>query len=159
MPIIYKKGSLFNAPKGSVLVHAMSAKGVWGKGIAKEFRDRFPNSYEIYRTLCNNDTLDSGQAFVLPTENDYRVGCLITSYGYCDQRDSKDVILENTRKALLDILGATNKLNCYIGLDEEIHSNKFNSGLFGVPWKETEKILLDIISEIGYTKNWTIWEL
>lgn len=159
MSIVYKKGSLFDAPKGSVLVHAMSAKGVWGKGIAKEFRDRFPQSYEIYKNLCDNKTLDRGQAFVLPTENEYRVGCLITSYGYCDQRDSKNRILENTRLALLDILGATNKLNCYIELDEEIHSNKFNSGLFGVEWNLTEKILVEVMKETGYSKDWTIWSL
>src|SRR5579863_9430435 len=129
MPIVYKKGSLFNSPQGSILVHAVNAQGIWGSGIAKEFADRFPESYEIYKTICKIGGFETGQAFVLSRENEYRVGCLVTSNNYGQLRDPKDIILKNTQKALLDILGATGKLNCWIGTDEEIHSCKFNSGL------------------------------
>jgi ADP-ribose 1''-phosphate phosphatase len=159
MPIVYKQGSLFNAPKGSVLVHACNAQGMWGSGIAKQFNELFPQSYEEYKLICTLPEFSVGQAFVLNLENDYRVGCLITSANYGQLRDSQEVILKNTRAALLDILGATNKLSCWIGEDQEIHSCKFNAGLFGVPWEETEKILLDVMKQIGYNKDWTVWEL
>lgn len=157
MPVVHKKGSLFDAPQGSVLVHACNAQGVWGSGIAKQFHERFPNSYESYSAICQSGDV-IGQGFVLNMENDYRVGCLITSNNYGNLRDPKEVILKNTKLALLDILGATGRLDCYIGEDVEIHSCKFNAGLFGVPWEETEKILLDVMNEIGYNRVWTVWE-
>src|SRR5579863_4862608 len=157
MPIVYKKGSLFDAPPGSVLVHACNAQGMWGSGIAKEFAARFPESYEDYKTICSIDNFEVGQAFVLGRENEHRVGCLITSSNYGQLRDPKEVILKNTRTALRDILGITGKLNCWIGDDETIHSCKFNAGLFGVPWEETEKILLEVLDEARYNKEWTVW--
>ncbi len=157
MSIVYKEGSLFDAPKGSVLVHACNAQGIWGSGIAKQFHERFPESYEQYKAICSLDGFQWGQAFVLNIENEYRVGCLVTSGNYGQLRDPKELILKNTRLALLDILGATNKLNCFIVEGQEIHSCKFNSGLFGVPWEETEKVLLDVMNEIGYNREWTVW--
>lgn len=157
--IIYKKGSLFDAPRDSILVHAVNCQGVWGSGIAKEFANRFPESYLAYKKFCQIPNFNAGQALVLGRENEYRVGCLVTSFNYGQQKDSKETILENTKNALLDIFGVTGKLNCWIGEDEEIHSCKFNSGLFGVPWNESEKVLLDVMEEIGYTRNWTIWSL
>jgi ADP-ribose 1''-phosphate phosphatase len=157
MPIVYKTGSLFDAPKGSVLVHACNGQGIWGSGIAKQFHERFPESYEQYRVICTLPDFKIGEAFVLNIENEYRVGCLVTSGNYGQLRDTKDQILKNTRTALLDILGATNKLSCFIVEGQEIHSCKFNAGLFGVPWEETEKILLDVMKEVGYNNIWTVW--
>lgn len=158
MPIVYKKGSLFDAPEGSILVHACNAQGMWGSGIAKQFAERFPVSYEDYKTICSMPQFEVGQGFVLSRENGQRIGCLITSGNYGQLRDPKDVILKNTRSALRDLLGLTGKLNCWIGEDEQIHSCKFNAGLFGVPWEETEKILLDVMNEARYNKVWTVWE-
>lgn len=159
MSIIYKKGSLFDAPKGSVLVHACNAQGMWGSGIAKQFAERFPQSYDEYKVICTLPDFEVGQAFVLNIENEYRIGCLITSSNYGQLCDPKEIILKSTRTALLDILGATNKLSCFIVEGQDIHSCKFNAGLFGVPWEETEKMLLDVMNEIGYTRDWTVWEI
>ncbi|KAJ6031700.1 hypothetical protein N7540_002432 [Penicillium herquei] len=47
-----QSGSIFDAPEGSALMHACSARGAWGKGIALEFRKKFPKQYEEYRTHC-----------------------------------------------------------------------------------------------------------
>jgi ADP-ribose 1''-phosphate phosphatase len=153
MSIVYKKGSLFDAPKDSILVHSCNAQGVWGSGIAKEFKIRFPESYEMYHLGCLDEDA-TGLGILLPEENGYRVGCLITSKNYANKKDSIDVILNNTEAALQMFF--TTQL---LGSKDEIHSCKFNSGLFGVPWEKTEKILLDIMKEIGYTKEWTVWEL
>lgn len=149
--IIYKKGSLFDAPKGSILVHAVNAKGVCGAGIAKEFKKRFPESFELYKEMCDEEgSRLTGIVIYCPEEKGYFVYNLVTSNGYGKFKDSKKEILANTRSALQFLLESTSW---------PIHSNKFNSGLFGVPWNDTEKILLDVMKEKGYTKEWTVWEL
>lgn len=147
--VLNVKGSLFDAPVGSILVHACNARGVWGTGIAVEFKKRFPESFDFYHEFCmeeGNKLL--GVTILCPEENGYFVGCLITSDGYGKFKDSPEDILKNTRLAL----------PCVLDTVLPIHSNKFNSGLFAVPWNDTEKVLLETMDKAGYTKPWTVWQ-
>ena len=72
-----------------------------------------------------------------PEENGYLIDYLVTSIEYGPNKDSQEDILKHT-KALHYLLSKKK-------LDLEIHSNKFNSGLFGVAWNLTEKVLLAVI--------------
>ena len=53
--IQYKKMSLFDAPENSIITHACNAQGVWGSGIAKEFKKRYSNAFEVYYEHCNTN--------------------------------------------------------------------------------------------------------
>lgn len=138
--------SLFNAPKGAVLVHACNAQGVWGSGIAKEFKERFPSSFKQYHKYCKDVFNVSGTSYLTTQENTQFVGCLITSDNYGKNVDSKDKILVNTICALRDLAERYP--------DSMFYSNKFNSGLFGVPWEETERFLKVIVEK--YNLDWTV---
>ena len=46
------------------LVNPVNSVGVSGKGLAKEFKDRWPEIYSVYRTICLSGLLDLGQLFV-----------------------------------------------------------------------------------------------
>ncbi|KAK2751073.1 ADP-ribose 1''-phosphate phosphatase [Myotisia sp. PD_48] len=50
--VIETKGDLFRAPPGAALIHACNCQGNWGKGIAKEFKERYPRAFQIYRSHC-----------------------------------------------------------------------------------------------------------
>lgn len=143
--IKYKKMNLFDAPEGSVLVHACNAQGVWGSGIAVEFKKRFPYSFEIYQDKCQNEIpfYLTGTAIHIYDDN---VVCLMTSENYGDKKDSVDKILIQTTLALKDALPGF--------INQKIYSNKFNSGLFGVLWEETEKILQYFVKR--YNLDWTV---
>jgi ADP-ribose 1''-phosphate phosphatase len=154
MPIVYKKGSLFDAPPGSTLVHAVSTRSVWGSGIAKQFKARFPESFVFYKEMCDEEGSDLlGIAIECPEENKYTVVNLVTSIDYGSNKDSKDKILASTRRALDNFFWINNCI-----FEGELHSCKFNSGLFGVPWEDTEKILIEVMDKYSYTKNWTVWQ-
>jgi len=149
MSIIYKKGSLFDAPKGSLLVHACNARGVWGTGIAVEFKKRFPESFTFYHEFCEQEGKNLlGITILCPEENDYAVGCLISSDGYGKFKDVPEKILYNTRIAI----------PCILKENRPIHSNMFNSGLFNVPWEDTEKVLNEVMEEFRYKNDWTVWQ-
>ncbi len=148
--------SLFDAPKGSILVHANNAKGVWGSGIALEFKKRFPDAYAEHSLFCKRLARSAiGKANLVPSDltgnPEYHIGNLITSSGFGETLDPVDVILVNTVCALdsLCSLGPT-----YV---KSIYSNKFNSGLFRVPWEKTEKILKVFVTRCNL--NWTVCEL
>ncbi len=137
--IEYRIGDLFSAPGNSVLVHSCNAKGVWGSGVAKEFKHRFPGAFEQYNEYCvNNDDIVGTSK--LTVDNERKIGCLITSDGFGKFVDSPNKILNATSKAfkmLLEQLEAS----------DEIHMPLINSGLFNVRWKLTEKVLIETLQE------------
>lgn len=147
--IIYKKMSLFDAEPGSVLVHACNTRGVWGSGIAKVFKEKFPTAYSHYNKYCKDFGL-IGTAPIFE-EGDYSVVCLLTSSGYADTLDSKDKIIVNTTLALNNF--CSNEHWRYYG-KRPVYSNKFNSGLFNVPWEETERILKVFVDR--YDLEWIV---
>lgn len=155
--LIYKKMSLFDAPTGSILVHACNAQGVWGHGIAKKFFDKFPDVYEEHHSFCEQFTYNSkricGIANLIRSKNKpYWIGNLITSEGFGYAVSGEDEILHNTRLAVIDLILKIR--NIPITTDIEIYSNKFNSGLFRVPWEKTEQILKKIVDTTKV--NWTV---
>ena len=60
--ITYKQGNLFDS-NCQTLVCTVNCKGVMGKGIALEFKQRFPIMYNEYRNVCKyGDALRNGGA-------------------------------------------------------------------------------------------------
>jgi ADP-ribose 1''-phosphate phosphatase len=151
--IIYKKQSLFDAPKGSLLCHATNCQGVWGSGIAKEFKTRFPKSYLDYNEYCRVMPINvgpiEGSAMLCDPENEYQVGCLMTSGNFGSKVDQEEQILNNTYSAILELF----EFNQFHD-KRPIYSNKFNSGLFNVPWEKTEAILLELLKDKDY--DWVV---
>lgn len=150
--ITYKKMNLFDAPTGSILVHAVNAKGVWGSGIAAEFRKRFPEAHRKYSNYCKN--FGGLASYLVLREKNYFIGCLITSSNFGQNVDNEDEILVNTTIALDKML--SNEHWKFYGT-RQIYSNKFNSGLFNVPWEKTEKILKVLTGR--YQVEWIVCEL
>jgi len=124
--IEYRKGSLFDAPEDFVLAHACNCRGVWGSGVAVEFKKRFPLAYQDYREECAKG-MGPGWASLFG-----RVACLYTSYDYGSRVSTPYLILHDTGSAVADLLRQT---------DAPIAMPKINSGKFGVPWEDTEKVL------------------
>jgi O-acetyl-ADP-ribose deacetylase (regulator of RNase III) len=57
--ITYLETSVFESP-AQTLVNTVNTVGVMGKGIAKEFKSRYPAMYREYRALCDQGRLDVG---------------------------------------------------------------------------------------------------
>jgi ADP-ribose 1''-phosphate phosphatase len=152
--ITYRKMSLFDAPKGSYLVHACNTQGYWGEGIDLQFKNRFPHSYAVYSRGCQgNSKFALGKVWVI-RDSGYSVGCLLTSEGYGYDRSSKEEILKNTEPALRSLL---NYISEWDKKAKVIHSNRFNAGRLGVPWEETEQILQKVLKE--YSMDWIVCDL
>lgn len=157
--IAVKKGDLFKkAPEGAYLLHACNAQGVWGSGIAKDFKKHYVESFKEYEAFCDEQLASSdsvgasGKCFITSE----KVICLVTSFDYGKAKDSVDTIIANTTTAVHSML----QFLTGRGLTEvEIHSPKINSGLFDVPWEDTEATIKSVLSQYSITVNWTVWEL
>lgn len=161
--IQYIKGDLFShkASKNyiNILVHACNCKGSWGAGVAAKFATEYPQCYKIHRQYCQQFKQNSSQLLGTSqiiesneTEPGHKqlgqslVVCLFTSDFFGHKKLSSQEIVHYTKLSLQDLL---DKLHNYSGWDKldrvdgqvVLNMPKINSGLFGVPWEQTEDIL------------------
>lgn len=62
MPATFIRGDLFHHGL-SALAHGCNCAGAMGKGIAVEFRSRFPKMYAEYKRRCKDGRFDLGDVF------------------------------------------------------------------------------------------------
>jgi len=66
--IAYVHGSLFESP-AKVLVNTVNTVGVMGKGIAKNFKQVYPQMFAQYQAYCESGQLDIGKLFLYKTSH------------------------------------------------------------------------------------------
>jgi len=66
--LIRKKGNIFTT-KCQTIVNTVNCVGVMGAGIAYEFRLRYPNMFEKYKTICENKQLDIGKLWIYSSDD------------------------------------------------------------------------------------------
>lgn len=62
MTIKHCQGDLFEQDMPA-LAHGVNCQGVMGGGIAAQFRDRWPDMYQVYRAKCERGSLRLGDVF------------------------------------------------------------------------------------------------
>lgn len=142
--ITYVKGNILkvgNFPR--ILLHSCNCNGSWGGGIAYQLALQYPDAEEEYVESCERHVVGLlGKCKLLKTKSDLNliIGCLFTAaFGGSDQDDN--YILKYTKTAFDNFksqLEQDKKLS-----NHKIIMPKINSGIFGVPWEQTEKILKD----------------
>ena len=160
--VSYKRMSLFDAPVEAVIMHACNSQGVWGSGIAKPFRDNYPKSYEDYSRFCAIANAERGTACGTASLSGFHesephwVGWIVTSHNYGPKKDSVEQIKVHTTLALREFckkVYLAHPADQYPQID--VYSPKFNSGLFAVPWSESELILETILKDFSRI-NWIV---
>jgi len=66
--ISYIKGDIFNSP-AQVLVNTVNTVGVMGKGIALEFKNRYPEMFKVYQKECDENNFDIGNLLLWKKED------------------------------------------------------------------------------------------
>ena len=66
--ITYLKGDMLNSP-AQVLVNTVNTVGVMGKGIALQFKNKYPEMFRAYQKMCDEKTLDIGKLCIWKKED------------------------------------------------------------------------------------------
>ena len=66
MTLIFKKGDLFSEPV-QALVNTVNCVGVMGKGVALEFKKRWPENFKAYKRICDAKALSPGKLYIFDT--------------------------------------------------------------------------------------------
>src|SRR5699024_11150703 len=67
--IVYKKGNLLE-DEAEALVNAVNTVGVMGAGIAKQFKEKFPEMFDKYKKACQQGEVKLGKMHVVPVETE-----------------------------------------------------------------------------------------
>ena len=63
MTIEYKNGDMFDEPTEAI-VNTVNCVGVMGKGVALEFKRRWPENFKAYKRVCVDKKLSPGEMFI-----------------------------------------------------------------------------------------------
>ena len=144
MGIVYVSGNILEA-KTEVITNAVNCVGVMGAGLAKQFKDKYPEMFKDYREACRYKELFPGQIHVykihstsppfyifnFPTKKDWR-------------NPSKIEYIEKGLNTMRKVLSTTNI--------KSISIPKLGCGLGGLKWSDVnlliKKYLVDLNIEI-----------
>ncbi|CAI4054977.1 hypothetical protein N7582_000215 [Saccharomyces uvarum] len=170
--ITYVKGNILKAtPRPRILIHSCNCNGSWGGGIAYQLALHYPKAEEDYIKVCEEyGSALLGKCVLLPSykNSDLLICCLFTSSFGGSSHAEKQSILEYTKlsldklKAFRAAEGKTKLrddiINTYIDdhikypIEEyKLEMPQINSGIFGVPWKETERVLEEFDDSMDFT--------
>ncbi len=137
MPTVFLRGDLFHWGLRA-LAHGCNCAGAMGRGIAVEFRSRFPDMYAEYKERCSDGRFGLGDVFAW-TED----GTTIFNLG-----------TQRTWRTKADLSAIEKSVTAMVRLAEQaeitaIGLPRIGAGLGGLPWAEVRGLL----SKIGEKTN------
>lgn len=161
--ITYLQGSLFDAPQEAILTHACNTKGQMNSGIAFAFKSLMFSAFRNYEAYCLKHGVAwsvrsplVGRSFLTSDDKGRQMLCLFTSDAYGKGVDRPELIITQTISSIEHFMNSDYVKSHAVPIS--IHSNKFNSGLFRVPWSETENIINSALANHP-NLQWTVWEM
>ena len=135
----YLKGDLLSSP-AQVLVNTVNTVGVMGKGIALQFKNKYPEMFKAYQKVCEKNLLDVGMLYLwkssekwilmFPTKKHWR-------------NPSKIEYIESGLKKFTDNYGQ-------LGIDS-IAFPKLGCGNGGLNWEDVRPIMEKYLKPLPIT--------
>lgn len=138
--IRFVNGDMFSATFDAY-VNPVNCKGVMGKGLALEFKKRFPMNFEFYKFMCDQGVLKPGYLYWL---RDNSTNITIINFATKDhwKDPSKIEWIDDGCMKLRDYL-LENPYNI-----KNIAIPKLGCGLGGLDWSYVRKIFLKYFDDI-----------
>ena len=138
--ILYSNGNLFD-DLSQAYVNPVNCIGIMGKGIALEFKNRYPNYFKYYVKMCNEQYLQKAGDVIIYT-NSTLPKFIISAATKTNWRNRSNVEIIN------------NLLNCikYIILDFGINSiamPALGCGEGGLNWKQIQPLIEKNLSDLN----------
>lgn len=125
-----ERGDIFNIPGVNNHAHGCNCAGAMGKGIALQFKNKYPKMYSEYHTLCKDSLFNPGDVF----DYDYGNGHI---YNLATQVSWKTPArleyIENTVCRMLELATLDNVT--------KIALPAIGAGLGGLNWNDVKEIL------------------
>jgi O-acetyl-ADP-ribose deacetylase (regulator of RNase III) len=129
--LVYRKGDLFGHTGLDAWAHGCNTKGKMGAGIAKGFKQRFPEMYVQYVAQCAAGLAQPGRLFLYKSQAPAYVFNL-----YTQELPGANAHYEYVRRAVDAMSAAGNRLAI-----RTIGIPKIGCGIGGLEWPQIEQYL------------------
>lgn len=136
MVIYIEYGDIFKIENVNNFAHGCNCAGAMGKGIALQFRKRFPLMYTQYKKLCALGNFQLGDVFLYQFNEGF-VFNLATQYSWKTKADENAIRTSLTK--MFDIA-------CKYTVTQ-IALPKIGAGLGGLDWLKVKLIIEDVASK------------
>ena len=133
---LIEKGNIFNS-SCEFLVNPVNCVGVMGKGLALEFKNKYPLNFEIYKKACDNASFNIGNLLIVYENNKFIVNFPTKKHW----RNKSD--LEFIKIGLEELKVAIKDFNI-----KSIALPKLGCGLGGLDWNEVFDLIKDFHNSI-----------
>jgi O-acetyl-ADP-ribose deacetylase (regulator of RNase III) len=131
--IEYKKGDLFEEDVEAI-VNTVNCVGIMGRGLALQFKNKFPDNYQEYVKACKRNQVLPGKMFVYKRNSLLNPKYVINFPTKRHWRGKSR--LEDIQNGLDDLKRVINEFNI-----TSIAIPPLGSGLGGLKWEEVKKII------------------
>jgi len=130
------------ASNAEAIVNTVNCVGVMGRGIALQFKNRFPDNYKFYETACKRGDVVPGKVLVYETNSIINPKYIINFPTKRHWRGtSKFEDIENGLIDLVDVI-KSKKIS-------SISVPSLGCGLGGLDWKDVKSSLISAFTDVG----------
>jgi O-acetyl-ADP-ribose deacetylase (regulator of RNase III) len=134
--IHYLRGDLFLLPGCTSFMHGCNAVGSMGKGIAIEFKTRWPAMYSAYKKACLEKRISCGELFIWQDQNSFIFNAITQPrLGACAKYD----FVENCCKLA--------KEQCEVRGVSKLGLPRIGAGIGGLDWDQVKKIFNETFTD------------
>lgn len=131
--IYHRSGNIFET-QAEAIVNPVNCVGVMGKGLAKEFKSKYPDNFVFYKQECENGNVIPGRMCVFKTADKYVIN-FPTKNHWGDK--SKIVDIDSGLENLVEVVKANNI--------KSIAIPALGCGLGGLDWEEVKQKMEDLL--------------
>ena len=140
--IRFKKGDIFSQGTEAI-TNPVNCEGIMGKGLAKQFKTRFPENFTAYAKACSQNLVVPGQIFVFQqAEMPFYILNFPTKRHWRNPSQIEDI--ETGLKDLYNLIQTRNIASISIP--------PLGCGLGGLEWKEIRCLIIDSLEPLENTQ-------
>lgn len=139
--IHYLTGNIFDSD-AAALVNTVNTVGIMGKGVALQFKNRYPNNYHAYQRACKNGDIAIGKLLVVSDGDAFSNKLIINFPTKTDWRQSSEITY--IEQGLVDLRRIITQYNI-----RSIALPPLGSGNGGLDWVEVKKRIEQYLTDLN----------
>lgn len=142
--IEFKTGDIFESD-AEALVNTVNCVGIMGRGIALQFKNKYPENFKAYQQACKQELLKPGKMFVFETEQLVLPKWIINFPTKRHWRGKSRI--EDIESGLIDLVKVIQEKNIH-----SIAIPPLGAGLGGLDWNEVRSQIENTLSHVKNVK-------
>ncbi len=134
--VTFVKGDIFKSP-AQVLTNTVNCVGVMGKGVALEFKNRYPQMFSDYKEKCDQGMVKPGQPYLWEDDSSQVLN-------FPTKRNWRDnSLLQDIEDGLKQLASSYEKMGI-----QSIAMPALGCGLGGLSWSEVQPLIVKYLGAL-----------